>query len=111
MTDNNNDNKPAETTTADTTTNDTAATKKEQVDADKEELNALISETVRAMNARPDSNPDQTGQIVHRLLKSARDIQGEHDGFKTKAESFRLAIDRHNEYVFAEAAKPDSIQK
>ena len=91
-----------------TTTNDTAATAKGQIEADKEELNALNSETVHKMNSRPGSNAYQTGEIVHRLLKSARDIQGEHDGFKTKAESFRLAIDRHNDFVIAEAAKADN---
>ena len=95
-------------TTTTTATNDTAATAKEQVEADKEELNVLVSETVREMNSRPGSNPDQTGEIVHRLLKSARDIQGEKDGFVTKSEAFTLAIDRHNEFVIAEAAKADN---
>ena len=65
----------------------------------------MISETVSEMNSRLGSDPYETGNTVHRLLKSARDIQGEHDGFLTKVQSFRLAIDRHNEFVIAEAAQ------
>ena len=63
------------------------------------------------MNSRPGSNPDQTGEIVHRLLKSARDIQGEKNGLATKAQCLRLAIVRHNEYIISQAAAADnSIQ-
>lgn len=104
MTDDNK-NKPAETTTA-------AATAKEQVEADNQELNAMISEMIHEMNSRPGSDPYETGNTVHRLIKSARDIQGEHDGFLTRSESFRKAIDRHNEFLITEAARADgSIKK
>ena len=106
MTDDNNK-KPAETTT----TTDTATTAKEQVEADEEELKAMISEMIHDMNSTPGSNPDVTGNTVHRLLKWARDIQGEFDGFKTKSEAFRIAIDRHNEFVIAEAAKADNSNR
>jgi len=99
---NDNDDKPAETTTA---------TKQQLQDADNEELNGMISELIHELNSRPGSNADETGNTIHRLLKWARDIQGEHNGLTTKSEAFRIAIDRNNEAVIAEAAKADSVQK
>ena len=77
-------------------------------DADGEELTALISGLIHELNKRPDLNPAETGEIVHRLIKRARDIQGEKNGVITKAESLKLAIDRHNESVIAEAAGADN---
>src|SRR5215510_12377389 len=81
-----------------------ASTKQQIQEADENELRALIAETIRAMNQRPGANSTETGEIVHRILKSARDIQGEKNGLLTKGQSFKLAIDRYNESVFAEAA-------
>ena len=71
----------------------------------------MISELIHEMNLRPGSNLDETGNTVHRLLKWARDIQGEKNGLTTKSEAFRIAIDRHNEFVIAEAAKADNSNR
>ena len=83
MTDNNN-----------TTSENTSTSTKQQIqNADEEELNSLIEETIRVLNQRPDANSTKTGEIIYSILKSARDIQGEKNGLLTKGQSFRLAID------------------
>jgi hypothetical protein len=92
-----------------TSSETTSTTTKQEIEsADEEELTTLISELIHEMNLRPDSNPAQTGEIVHRLLKSARDIQGLKNGLITKTESLRIAVDEHNKNIFAQAAAADS---